>query len=261
MSVFPCPRPKLATACLLLLLNSTHAAPPVPAAAQDNGLTNKDGQVRAQLAARNEVVLSSELSAKIASLPLREGESFRAGQVLVSFDCSLFKAQQDKAQSTLEAAQQVLSVNKRLAELNSVGKLEQNSAEAKVKEGEAELSYMQTTMRKCAVTAPYAGRVVKRLAAAHQFVTPGTQLLAIQDSGNLEVRMIVPSKWLAGLKPGAAFSVQVDELGQRFPAKVQRLGARIDPVSQSIEVIGVVDGTPAALLPGMSGWAMFPGRS
>lgn len=244
---------------MMAALAPVHAAPAAPPAT-DNGLTNKDGQVRAQLAARNEVVLSSELSAKIASLPLREGESFRAGQTLVSFDCSLHEAQLHKAQSTLDAARQVLAVNQRLAELNSVGKLELTTAEARVKEGEAEVSYMKTTMRKCVVPAPYAGRVVKRLAANHQFVTPGGQLLAIQDAGELEVRMIVPSKWLAVLKPGTVFSVQVDELGKRFPARVQRLGARIDPVSQSVDVIGIINGTPGTLLPGMSGWALFPDR-
>jgi len=69
-------------------------------------LTDNAGRVRAQLVARNEVVLSSELSAKIDSLPLREGDAFRAGQALVSFDCTLFKAQLNKAQSTLDAARQ-----------------------------------------------------------------------------------------------------------------------------------------------------------
>ncbi|WP_457428156.1 efflux RND transporter periplasmic adaptor subunit [Roseateles sp. P5_E7] len=235
-------------------LNASAATP----ANTDTGLTNKDGQVRAQISARNEVVLSSELSAKIASLPLREGESFKAGQTLVSFDCSLYQAQLNKGQATLDAARQVLSVNTRLAELNSIGKLELATGEAKVKEGEAEVSFLQTTLRKCTVSAPWAGRVVKRLAAAHQFVTPGTQLLAIQDAGELEVHMIVPSKWLARIKVGGSFSVQVEELGKSFNARVQRLGARIDPLSQSIEVVGVVNGAGGNLLPGMSGWAVFP---
>lgn len=234
------------------------ASAPALAANVDTGLTNKDGQVRAQITARNEVVLSSELSAKIASLPLREGESFKAGQTLVSFDCALYQAQLNKGQATLDAARQVLAVNTRLAELNSVGKLELATAEAKVKEGEAEVAYMQTTLRKCTVSAPYAGRVVKRLAAAHQFVTPGNPLLAIQDAGELEVHMIVPSKWLARIKVGGSFSVQVEELGKSYSARVQRLGARIDPLSQSIEVVGVVGGGAGNLLPGMSGWAVFP---
>lgn len=243
---------------VLLMTGIAQAATPA-AAGGDTALTDKDGRVRVQLAARNDVVLSSELSAKIATLPLREGDAFRAGQTLVSFDCTLYQAQLNKAQSSLDAARQTLAVQKRLAELNSVGKLDVDTAEAHVKEGAADVAYMQATVSKCAIAAPFAGRIVKRLAAAHQFVTPGTQLLAIQDTGELEVRMIVPSRWLATLKPGMHFSVLVDELGKSFSARVLRTGARIDPVSQSVDIIGAIDGTPGALLPGMSGWASFQG--
>ncbi len=200
------------------------------APATDTGLTNKDGQVRAQLTARNEVVLSSELSAKLASLPLREGDAFKAGQTLASFDCSLFEAQLSKAQATLEAARQVQTVNTRLVELNSIGKLEVATAEGKLKESQAEVNYMQTTIRKCTVSAPYAGRVVKRIAAAYQFVTPGTQLLAIQDAGELEVHMIVPSRWLAGLKVGTTLQRAGRRAGQELsgahpaPGRAHRSG-------------------------------------
>jgi multidrug efflux pump subunit AcrA (membrane-fusion protein) len=113
---------------------------------------------------------------------------------------------------------------------------------------------------RCSIAAPFAGRVAKRHVAAHQYVTPGVPLLDILETGQLELQMIVPSKWLAWLKPGAAFTVQVEELGKSFPAKVQRLGAQIDPVSQTVAVFGVMDGSHAGLLPGMSGWAVFAGH-
>jgi len=117
---------------------------------------------------------------------------------------------------------------------------------------------MQATVAKCSIAAPFAGRVAKRLVAAHQYVTPGTPLLGILDTGVLELQMIVPSRWLAWLKPGQHFSVQVDELGKTVAGQVARIGARIDPVSQSIAITGVIDGNTAQLLPGMSGWATFP---
>ena len=93
-----------------------------------------------------------------------------------------------------------------------------------------------------------------------QYVSPGTPLLDILETGQLEVQMIVPSRWLAWLKPGAPFTVEVEELGRRFPAKVRRLGAQIDPVSQTVPVVGVIDSAHPELLPGMSGWAVYPQR-
>jgi RND family efflux transporter MFP subunit len=241
-------------AALILSMQAAFATAP---AQSSTALTDGEGRVRAQLVSRNEVVLSSELAAKIESLQLREGDAFRVGQLLVGFDCTLFKAQLNKAQSTADAARQTLQVNQRLAELNSIGRLEVELADARLKESSAEVAYMQATVSKCAITAPFAGRVVKRLAASFQFVTPGTPLLAIQDAEELEIRMIVPSQWLAALKVGKRFTVQVDELGKSFAARVVRIGARIDPVSQSVDIVGAIEGKPAMLLPGMSGWALF----
>ncbi|MCH7344274.1 efflux RND transporter periplasmic adaptor subunit [Pelomonas sp. CA6] len=235
---------------------SALAAPPAPPPAAAPAAAN-DGRIRVQLMARQAVTLSGELSAKIASLPVPEGGGFRKGQVLVEFDCDSYRAQLAKAQAAQEAASQLLEVNQQLVKLNSAGTLETTQAQGRAKETAAELSYMKTVVNKCAIYAPFAGRVARRVAAVHQYVSPGNPVLDIVDAGPLELRMLVPSKWLAQLKPGSRFTVAVDELGSSFPARIERLGAQIDPVSQSVLAVGVVDGAAPALLPGMSGWASF----
>ena len=222
--------------------------------------TDKDGRFRTQLSARNALTVSAEIAARVASLPLREGEAFRAGQTLVGFDCALYQNQQRKAEAAVEAANALLQSNQRMAELNSIGRFEVDQSQAKLKEAQAEAASAKLLVGRCAIAAPFAGRVVKRQVAAHQYVSPGNPLLDIVETGQLELQMIVPSKWLSWLKPGSSFSVEVEELGKSYPAKVQRLGAQIDPVSQTLPVYGVMDGSQPGLLPGMSGWAVFPVR-
>lgn len=260
----------LATALLAACAAMAHAAPPAaaanatanpvqsaPAKAPADAPGASDNRIRTQFAPRNEVVISSELAAKISSLPLREGDAFRAGQTLVAFDCSLFQAQLGKARATLDTAKQTLVVQTRLAELNSTGALELQQAQGRVNEGTAEVAYTQATVNRCTIHAPFTGRIAKRLAANYQYVTPGTPLLGLIDTSELELQLIVPSQWLTRLKVGSKFQVQVDELGTQVGARIVRMGARIDPVSQTIGVTGVVEGTPAGLLPGMGGWATF----
>jgi len=231
------------------------AAASVEAAAPT--LSEQDQGVRVQFAALHETVLSSELSAKISALPFREGDTFAAGQALVTFDCSLFHAQLTKAEASAQAALETLAVSERLAKLNSIGALEVDQASAKSKEADAEASAMRATVQKCVLAAPFSGRVAKVSAKQYQFVAPGQALLEILNTQQLELQMIVPSKWLAWLKVGARFSVHVDELDQTFTGRVERLGARIDTVSQSLSLAGRVDGTHGQLLPGMSGIASF----
>jgi len=217
-----------------------------------------DNRIRTQLMSPNAVTVSSELAARIATLPVPEGGAFKRGQTLVSFECGTQRAQLAKAEAALDSARQLVKVNTRLTELNAVSKLDMEQSEARAREAQAEVGFMQTVLGKCSVAAPFAGRVAKRSAAAFQVMAPGAPILDIVETGQLELRLIVPSKWLAWLKPGTKFSIDIDELGRSFPAHVARLGAQIDPVSQSVALTGVVDGDGAALLPGMSGWASFP---
>ena len=226
-------------------------------AAETGADASKNDRIRVQFVAYQQSVLSSELSAKIAAMPFREGDTFRQGQTLVSFDCSLFYAQLNKAEATAVAARQTLKVDQRLEQLDSIGSLDVDLAQAKVKETEAEAGAMRATVAKCTLAAPFSGRVAKLDAQAFEFVSPGKPLIEILDTHRLELQMIVPSKWLAWLKPGQHFSVRVDELDREFKAHVVRLGAKIDPVSQSVSLAGEVDGAHAELLPGMSGSATF----
>lgn len=220
----------------------------------------KDERIRVQFVARYQTVLSSELAAKITQLPFREGDTFRAGQMLVTFDCDLYRAQLNKAQASAQAARETLAVSQRLEQLDSIGALELAQARARVKEAEAEAAAMHVTVDKCSLAAPFAGRIAKLRVEPYQFVSPGKPLLDILDTRHLEVQMIVPSKWLVWLKIGSRLDVNVDELGRDYRARVIRLGARIDPVSQSISLAARVNGEHTELLPGMSGWATFEHR-
>ncbi len=214
-------------------------------------------RIRVQIVSRQQTTLSSEIEAKISGLTLREGDSFQEGQILISFDCSIQEAQLRKAAAVAEAARQTLKVNLRLTELGSISSLELDQSAAKVKEAEAELAVMTAVVSKCALKAPFTGRVAKLYVENYQYLTPGKPIMDILDTTQMEARLIVPSSWLKWLKPGNRFTVRIEELGRSFPARVIRLGAKIDPLSQTISLTGLIEGTHSSLLPGMSGWASF----
>jgi membrane fusion protein, multidrug efflux system len=65
--------------------------------------------------------------------------------------------------------------------------------------------------------------------------------------------LIAPSRWLAWLKPGMPFKVDIHETEKTYSAQVMRLSGRVDPVSQTIKVIGEITQTAPELMAGMSG--------
>jgi multidrug efflux pump subunit AcrA (membrane-fusion protein) len=133
------------------------------------------------------------------------------------------------------------------------GALEAEVAAAEVAKSRAKISAGSAVVSKCNITAPFPGRVVELKVRDHQFVQAGQAMLEILDDSVLEVEFLAPSRWLSWLKLGHAFQIGIDETGRSYPAKVSRLGAKIDPLSQSIKVVAEVTGNFPELLSGMSG--------
>lgn len=223
-----------------------------PSAGAENFALERQ-EIRAQLSPQRHTTLASELGAKINRIQVKEGNRFQTGQTLVVFDCALQTAQLDRARSQLASAEATLVGNQRLAQLNSVGQVELQTSEAEVKKAKADMAYIQATLDKCHIRAPFPGRVAEQKAREQQFVQPGQPLLDILDDSTLELEFIVPSRWLVWLRPGHAFKVNIDETGKAYPVRLLRVGARVDPVSQSVKATAVIDGKYPELISGMSG--------
>lgn len=214
-------------------------------------------EVRALLVPEVETTLSSQIAAQITSLNVREGDRFKKDHTLVEFDCAIFKAQLQKATMDLEAATETHEANLRLKEYASASELEVALSSAKQKRAKAEVLLNETKVDMCTVKAPFTGRVVKREANPYETVKSGDPLLEILDDSKLKLHLLVPSGWLRWLKPGKSFSIKIDETAKKYTAKVTTIGARVNPVNQTIEIDASIKGNHPELLAGMSGTASF----
>jgi membrane fusion protein (multidrug efflux system) len=212
-------------------------------------------EIRAQLAPLRYTTLSSEMAGRIDQIATRLGDHFRQGDVLIKFDCAVPRAQVARAQAVTTQAEKTYEIDRRLVALKSMGQLELDVAAAEVQKAKADLVAAEAIASKCTIAAPFTGVTAEQKAREFQYTTPGQALLDVLDDHTLEVELIAPSRWLSWLKPGYAFQVRIDETEKTYPARVTRLGGRVDPVSESIKVIGEISGNAPDLMAGMSGRA------
>lgn len=235
----------------------------IPVAGQSPGnpsaVVPADGEIRSLLLSSRRTVLASEIAARIKTISVDMGEHFSAGQPLIVFDDAIYQAQAEHAAAVYEAAEKSLEIHRKLLPLDAVSELEMVAAESRLAEARADLNLRHIQVGLATICAPFDGRVVKRMVTPHEYVTPGQPLMEIIDQ-NLQLQLHLPSLWLRWLKPGAAFEIRVDETGQTYPARITRLGAQIDPVSQTIETRAEIVGRFPELLAGMSGVCRFPDR-
>lgn len=201
--------------------------------------------------------ISGEIDGKIKKIPFKASTRFKKGDVLVAFDCSFYQADYAAVEAAYKSKQYVYENNKQLLALNAISDIEVLVSEAELKVAKAERIMQGIRVRQCNIKAPYNGRVIDIVVNEHENLSAGREILSILDDRDLEIELIVPSNWLNWLSIGEPFSFNIDETGKTHQAKVFKIGAVVDPVSQTIKLTGKFEGPLDGVLSGMSGTAIF----
>lgn len=237
---------------LMFSLASVFAQEPVPVSKQGN-----TDNIRGLVKPRQRAVLSSEIAGRITDVRFRSGESFKKGDVLIKYDCSLYNADLLSAKAKYEADKKQYENNQKLLALNAISDIEVELSKATMNIAAAEVTSKEIITKYCVITAPYSGRVINISTNPYESVTSGQELMSILDDQFLEIDLIVPSSWLSKIKTGLEFSFHVDETDRIYPAKIVQIGAIVDPVSQTVRLTGEFSGENKDVLSGMSGSAEF----
>lgn len=211
--------------------------------------------VRVLLAPERETTLSSTIAGRIVSLNGSLGKSFKAGEILVTFDCEEANARVEMSKAELSGAIEQHEAKVRMQGLDQASDVEVAVAASAANKAKAQLGLHKTQVSQCNVYAPWAGRIAKLNVRAYMTVTPGQPMLELVKEGPLKLRMNVPSKLLARVKVGSKFNVMIDETAQTYPAAVTAINSRVDPVSQTVEIEARLTKGYRELLSGMSGVA------
>lgn len=213
--------------------------------------------VRGVVRAVDQAAFSTDLGTRVVKIEVREGVAFKTGDLLVEFDCRKPRAEAASAEAVHREMRLTLESNVHLEKHQAIGRHDVEISKARVAKAAAEADALKARLDQCRVMAPFDGRVSELGVHVHEVPAPSKPFLAIVGASRLEVELILPSSWLSWLKAGAEFTFAVDETRRSYPMTVSRLGAAVDPVSQMIKVIAVLQPATGEILPGMSGTAMF----
>ena len=214
-------------------------------------------EIRGLIKPHREAVLSSDVGAKIAHISVKDGDYFKKGEKLIQFDCDRKNAELRAAAAETKVRKMIFNNNQDLLHFNAVGSLELEVSKAQYDKALAELNVIKVRNQECVIKAPWNGRVAEVKAYAHEVIEPGREIMKILDDDSLEIEMIVPSNWLRWLQPGINYPITVDETGKKYEIEIARIGARVDPVSQTVRVFASFKDDTSDVLAGMSGSVVF----
>ncbi|MFM2421912.1 MAG: putative signal peptide protein [Pseudomonadota bacterium] len=223
-----------------------------PSQATDRGAEAIRGVVRTL----DQAAIATELTTqRVEDVRVRDGAPFKKGDVLLTFDCKRLEAEADVAKAQVREQQLAHDSSLALEKRQAIGRFDVEIAAARLARARAELSVHHARLLNCKIIAPFAGRVSELAIRAHEFPQPGRPLLTVVGTERIEIELLIPSRALDKIKPGHQFQFSIDELAAAFPARVDRVGASVDPVSQLVKIYAHFVELPRDVLPGMSGTA------
>lgn len=215
----------------------------------------REESVRVIVRTTEQVSVSAELNARITKMPRREGDRFQSGDVLVSFDCRRLEAEREASAASFNSARSSHQSLLALRRYDAAGSLDVEKSQFDMEKAQAELRAMDARLTTCVVHAPFPGRVVEKSAHLNEIAQPNQPLLKLINEDKLEIVLMVPSSIVAKVKNGQRFNACIDETREAHDAVVVQSTGLIDPVSQTVRVIGEFVARPRGVLPGMSGAA------
>jgi RND family efflux transporter MFP subunit len=226
----------------------------------DQFTTLEDRDISVLVTSGDETTLSSQMAGKIRKVSYGLGDNVAAKAVILEFDCEEQDAQLQSAEAEYRGARETHLTKLRLQALGAAGELEVTVAASAADKAKGQVAVRESQMAYCKVVAPFTGRLVKLKVKLAESVQLGQPLLDLVNPGSLKAQLYVPAAWLGWIRPGSQFSVKTAQDGKTYRARVSKLNARVEGVSQSLELEARFEGSTQGLLPGMVGTAVFPDR-
>ena len=149
----------------------------------------------------NETIISAELSARIIELNVDVGDRVEKNQNIALLDCRDYQLTKREAIARSKALDARIKLAERRLQRAQQLREKQTLAEEILDERESELSVTQadkaaikasieqarTRESRCKIQSPFAGIVTERQASIGEYATPGTALVTIIDTDNIEV--------------------------------------------------------------------------
>lgn len=219
--------------------------------------TEPDQTYRVIIDPKYSTKLSAEVATPVKKIYKRFGESFSKGDVLIQLDDRVYQSNLKKAQAVLSRARTEYDGKKQLFHDNVASLFELKEAEANVAIAEADLAKAEKDLDSTTIKAPYDGKVVDLKIEEYELPKVGDDLIDVLYDKVLLAKVLIPSTLLPKIHPGDPFRIRVNETDKTITAKIQRIGAVIDPSSSTIQIEGEINNEDEKLKPGMTGSVIF----
>ncbi|AWB35508.1 efflux RND transporter periplasmic adaptor subunit [Orrella marina] len=198
------------------------------------------------------IVISAEISGRIAKINFEEGQPVSQGDVLVELDDSVPRAELAQAEANLALAQSRFDRSQRLQTAGFVSKEAREDASIALQLQQAAIELAKARLDKTRIVAPFDGVVGLRKVSIGEYLSPGQDIAPLESIEVLKADFRLPERYVSDIQVGQTLEINVDALPQRqFLGEVYAVSPLVEAGGRSVMVRANVDNQDGLLFPGM----------
>lgn len=204
------------------------------------------------VAAVQGVTLTPDLAGTVREIAFESGAVVAQGDLLVRLDTSSEEAQLRSIEAQVELNRINLERARTLRTDNMVSQSDLDTAEATLKQNQANADAIRAAIAKKTIRAPFAGRLGIRLVNLGQYLDTGKPIVSLQSLDPVYADFSLPQQELSQLSKGLRVRLSTDTYpDRRFEGTLTALNPGLDAATRSVGLQATFENPEHLLRPGM----------
>lgn len=197
------------------------------------------------------VMIRPEIAGRVAQLHFREGQRVAAGELLVSLDDAISRAELAQARANLNLAEKNFQRAQMLFKRGASNAQALDEASAQQQAARASLALSQARLDKTRILAPYDGVLGLRAVSPGDYISAGQDIVNLEVLDPLKVDFRIPQKAVSQIRLKQLIEVSLDAYpGERFSGEIFAINPRLDEAGRSQAIRAHISNSDGRLSPG-----------
>lgn len=198
------------------------------------------------------VSVSSEVPGTVAAISFDSGQRVAPGDLLVQLDATAEEAELRSLEAQLQLARLDYERAKGLLQSTAVSQAQLDRAKSVMDSLAAQADEQRATIAKKAIRAPFGGTLGIRQVSIGEFVSPGAELVTLQQLNPVYADFMLPERHLQALQTGQVVEVEAAAFpGEVFVGTVTAISPKVEEKTRNVPLQATLANADGRLRPGM----------
>ena len=207
-------------------------------------------EVPGNIIANESVEIHPEVSGRIISLSVGEGNFVRKGTLLAKLYDADLQAQLRKLEVQLQLAQTTEERQSKLLKIQGISQQDYDLSLLQVNNLRADIGIIKTAIGKTEIRAPFDGKLGLKNISNGAYVSPATVIAYINQTSQLKLDFSIPEKYIGQLSAGDIVNFSYEGSTKSWKAKIIANESMVKENNRSLSIRALVIEKDKELMPG-----------